>query len=195
MASPESEAALSRMLEGNRRFVAGTTIHPHQSADRRREISAAQAPFAALVECSDSRISTSVIFDCGLGDLFDIRTAGHVLGEAGLGSVHYALEHLKVPLVLVMGHSGCGAVAAAIGDIIFPGALGTLVSQISPAVAEARCVPGDLSTQAAQIHTRRTVRWLRVSAQVLRGSGPAGDLLIAGAYYDLATGVVELLPE
>ncbi len=195
MANPEGEAALNRLLEGNRRFLAGMPLHPHQSAQRRQEVSAAQAPFAAIVECSDSRLVTDIIFDTGLGDLFVIRTAGHVLGDIGLASVEYAIVHLKVPLVLVMGHSGCGAVAAALSGNHFAGNLGKLVAEITPAVEAARGLPGHLPTQATQIHTRRTIQRLRTCIQPLTDADEACAPLVAGGYYDLTTGAVELLQE
>ncbi len=182
-------------MEGNQRFVAGTPLHPHASEHRREEVMAAQAPVAAVVECADSRLATAIIFDSGLGDLFVIRTAGHVLGDIGLASVQYAIEHLRVPLVLVMGHSRCGAVAAAISGNDFPGTLGKLIAEIVPAVNAARSMPGDLSAQATQLHTLRTVDLLRTAMESSRRSDNARELLIAGAYYDLATGVVELLQE
>lgn len=106
--------ALAMLLEGNARFVAGDRRHPNQDADRREALDAGQRPFAVLFGCSDSRLAAEIIFDRGLGDLFVIRTAGHVLGPEVLGSIEYAIDVLNTPLVAVLGHDSCGAIAAAL---------------------------------------------------------------------------------
>lgn len=106
------ETALSVLLEGNQRFLSGQLRHPHQTQQRIHETENAQHPFAVVVTCSDSRVSPEIIFDEGLGDLFVIRTAGNLIGDLELGSIEYAVEHLGVPLVVVLGHTECGAVKA-----------------------------------------------------------------------------------
>jgi carbonic anhydrase len=108
-----AEKAFEVLLAGNRRFVAGTPEHPNQDAARRRDVAPAQAPFAVLFGCSDSRLAAEIIFDRGLGDLFVVRTAGHVMGPEVLGSIEYGVGVLGCPLVVVLGHDACGAVAAA----------------------------------------------------------------------------------
>ena len=108
-----AEEAFEVLLAGNRRFVAGTPEHPNQDAARRRDVAPAQAPFAVLFGCSDSRLAAEIIFDRGLGDLFVVRTAGHVIGPEVLGSIEYGVGVLGCPLVVVLGHDACGAVAAA----------------------------------------------------------------------------------
>ncbi|MZD06561.1 carbonic anhydrase, partial [Streptomyces sp. SID5785] len=104
--------AFAMLLAGNRRFVAGTPEHPNQDAARRAQIAPLQNPFAVLFGCSDSRLAAEIIFDRGLGDLFVVRTAGHVQGPEVLGSVEYGVSVLGTPLVVVLGHDACGAVAA-----------------------------------------------------------------------------------
>src|ERR1700759_1779999 len=108
-----AEEAFEVLLAGNRRFVAGTPEHPNQDPARRRDVAPAQAPFAVLFGCSDSRLAAEIIFDRGLGDLFVVRTAGHVFGAEVLGSIEYGVALLNAPLVAVLGHASCGAVGAA----------------------------------------------------------------------------------
>src|SRR5258708_31754360 len=104
-------AALDLLMQGNKRFVTGNRLHPHQDADRRTALAPGQRPFAVLFGCSDSRLAAEIIFDQGLGDLFVVRTAAHVVGPEVLGSIEYAIATLDTPLVAVLGHDSCGAVA------------------------------------------------------------------------------------
>ena len=108
------DQALQRLVEGNQRSVAGAWTHPHQSLERRAGLTKGQAPFAVILACADSRVSPEVLFDQGLGDLFVIRVAGNVIDNLGLGSLEYAAEHLHTPLIVVLGHTQCGAVQAAV---------------------------------------------------------------------------------
>src|SRR5579859_4388113 len=110
---PTPAEAFELVLAGNRRFVTGEVLHPNQDAARRAALAPAQAPFAVLFGCSDSRLAAEIIFDRGLGDLFVVRTAGHVMGPEVLGSIEYGVGGLGCPLVVVLGHDACGAVAAA----------------------------------------------------------------------------------
>ena len=110
----KAETALQCLLEGNRRFAANQPLHPRRGPHRRREISQGQEPFAIVLGCADSRVPPTLVFDCGLGDLFVIRTAGHVVDEVVLGSMSYGVEVLEIPLLVVLGHSRCGAVQAAV---------------------------------------------------------------------------------
>ena len=105
--------AWSALLAGNDRFVRGEMEHPSQGVDRRAALAAAQAPFAVLFGCSDSRVAAEIVFDRGLGDLFVVRTAGHVVDTTVLGSIEYGVQVLGAPLVVVLGHDSCGAVGAA----------------------------------------------------------------------------------
>jgi carbonic anhydrase len=110
----EELSALQKLKEGNRRYADGKVIHPNQSSERRKEVAAGQHPFALLVGCADSRVPPEIAFDQGLGDLFVVRNAGEVLDNSSLGSIEYAVEHLHVPLIVVLGHERCGAVEAAV---------------------------------------------------------------------------------
>ena len=126
------DQALQELLAGNRRFAAGIGIHPHQSPYRRAEVAPGQHPFAVVIGCSDSRVAPEIIFDCGLGDLFEVRTAGHAFDDAGYASVQYVVEHLGVQLIVVLGHSDCGAIKAVINGVHAPGHLGILLAGSSP---------------------------------------------------------------
>ena len=130
------------MLEGHQRYLHGQPLHLHQKAGWRATLAYSQHPFAVILGCGDSRVPPEIIFDQGLGDLFVIRTAGHVLDAAVLGSVEYGLEKLNIPLVMVLGHERCGAVQAAVkametGSVI-SGHLGDLVAAIKPAVEQVK---------------------------------------------------------
>src|SRR5690242_10808040 len=133
------EEALRLLIEGNRRFISGQRLHPHQDADR-RESSAedGQRPFAVLFGCSDSRLAAEIIFDQGLGDLFVVRTAGHVIGPEVLGSIEYGVAVVEAPLVAVLGHDSCGAVAAAMAAMadgtMPPGFMREVVERVLPSV-------------------------------------------------------------
>lgn len=135
---PTPDAALRLLLEGNQRFIQGTVRHPHQTAERRKETSAGQAPFAVVLTCADSRLSPEIVFDQGLGDLFVVRNAGNLLSDHVIGSIEYAVEHLHAPLIVVMGHTRCGAVAAAVAGGEAGGHVQSIVDSLAFVVAAAR---------------------------------------------------------
>lgn len=183
---------LVRLLEGNARFRSAMALHPDQSPGRRFSLTMGQHPFACVLTCADSRVPPELIFDEGLGDLFVIRVAGNIADDAVLGSIEYAVSHLKVPLVMVLGHEKCGAVEAALrGER--PGHVRSLVRAIRPAVAEARRLPGDPLDQAVRQNARLVARQIRDSAPVLRGFVAAGRLRVVAARYSLDGGDVALL--
>ncbi|MHB8773368.1 MAG: carbonic anhydrase [Syntrophales bacterium] len=189
-----AETAEQRLLEGNRRYVDARMAHPDQTARRRDEIARAQHPFAAIVSCSDSRVPPEVIFDQGLGNLFIIRLAGNIVDAAALGSIEYAVEHLGVRYVMVLGHERCGAVEATVKGGSAPGQIGILVKAIQPAVDEVRSRPGDLLDHAVRANVDRVVERLRSSAPILNEAVKKGVLTVKGAYYDLDDGTVSILP-
>ncbi len=200
-ASPEPvvtdpNEALSRLREGNQRFVADKEGHPNSSPSRRTTVAAGQQPFATILGCVDSRVPPELIFDRGLGDLFVIRTAGHTLDRAVTGSIEFGAAELKIPLILVLGHERCGAVKATIelleGSGEAPGDIAMLVEAITPAVEAAHARPGDLLDNAIEINVTRTIATLRTSS-VLAELIAQGKAKIAGAVYDLDTGAVRFL--
>jgi carbonic anhydrase len=165
--------------------------------DRRRrlEIAGSQTPFAVLVGCADSRVSPELLFGRGLGELFTVRVAGNTVDRPGLGSIEYAVEHLGVPLIVVLGHERCGAVQAAVSVVeenaTFPGAIGDMVAPIIPAVLEAQSQPGELLDNAVRENVRLVVALLGASGPLLEEPLAAGRLKIVGARYDLEEGKVE----
>ncbi|MGW3148714.1 MULTISPECIES: carbonic anhydrase [Streptomyces] len=186
-----ARAALDQLLAGNRRFAAGRPLHPHESGGIRRALAAGQQPFAVIVGCIDSRVPPELVFDQGLGDLLCTRTAGEVLDEAVLGSIQYGVEELRIPLVLVLGHERCGAIAATLdhlrSGVPVPGHLELLVAEIAPAAHRTRAVPGDWAEHAMRAHTA----WVR---DVIRADPAFTAAHVDAARFDLDTGLVNLLP-
>lgn len=188
-------AAIARLKEGNRRFASGQSLHPNQSIARAKEISAGQNPFAVIVGCSDSRVPNEIVFDQGLGDLFIVRTAGQVSTYASWGSIEFGVESLGARLVVVLGHTQCGAVGAACRLPEVPGHVVTLVNAIRPASVRAARIPGDLVMNAGRVNVAMQVMQLRNLEPVLARKVKRGEIQIVGAIYDLATGKVEFLDE
>ncbi|MDT0437895.1 MULTISPECIES: carbonic anhydrase [Streptomyces] len=188
---PSPRAALDELLAGNHRYASGRPLHPHENGGRRRTLAAGQHPFAVVVGCVDSRVPPELVFDQGLGDLLCIRTAGQVLDEAVLASVQYGVEVLRVPLVLVLGHERCGAVAATLehldDGVPVPGHLELLVEEIAPAARRTRGLPGDWAEHTMTAHTR----WVR---DAIRADPAFVAAHVAAARFDLDTGLVSLLP-
>lgn len=191
------EQALEKLMDGNSRFVSGNSTHPNQSEERLAELISGQHPFAVIVGCSDSRIPPELIFDQGFGDLFVIRTAGQVQDNVTIASIEYAVEHLGVPLVLVLGHDRCGAVTAAANGGEVEGHLDSLVDYIAPAVEEAE-ESGDeteLLNNSIDNNVYNIRDELMQSEPVLSEKVEMGELLIVGARYHLDSGEVELLEQ
>jgi carbonic anhydrase len=191
------DAALALLKEGNRRFVEGKSVRPHQTdAERRAALAHAQRPFCVLVGCSDSRVSPELLFGRGLGDLFIVRNAGNSVDLAAMGSIEYGVAVLGAPLVVVLGHERCGAVQAAV-DVVehdkdFPGSIGQMIEPILPAVLRAkREGDHDLLDRAVRHNVFRIVERLRTTEQMLQEPQRTGRLKIVGARYDLDDGVVE----
>lgn len=188
--------ALARLLAGNRRYAAGASIPLHESPARRAAITAGQHPFATVFGCVDSRVPPELLFDAGLGDLFVIRTAGHVLDGAVLGSLQFGVAELSIPLLLVLGHERCGAVKATIDTLEAGGEaeaeIAVLVDAIRPAVEQAQDEAGDLAENAMRAHVEFTVETLR-EHPFFAAALESGALEIVGVRYDLDTGLVEVI--
>jgi len=185
--------ALETLREGNRRFVSGTLENPRRDAARRADIAGGQHPFAAIVACSDSRVSPEIIFDQGLGDLFVVRTAGNLIDAVGLASIEYAVERLAVPLVLVLGHSCCGAAGAAVKQDMTGDRLSHIISALAPAVERAKRLEGNLADNVSRENVRVITARLKSAEPVLKNLVDSGRLTIDGAFHDLASGAVALL--
>lgn len=195
------DAVLSRLVEGNRHFMAGTLTHPGRSPKDFSALAQGQSPVAAILGCADSRVSPEILFDQGVGDLFIIRVAGNYVNGAGSsvkGSLEYAVAELGVTLLLVLGHSQCGAVKAAIQHLhdkdALPGAINDLVNTIKPAVLESEDKPGDKLENAIRANVVRSVERLRTLEPVIAPVVRSGKVKVVGGVYDLATGKVQLMP-
>lgn len=186
--------AWAAMQDGNTRFVSGEVQHPDQDAARRAELAADQKPFALVFGCGDSRVAAEIIFDRGLGDLFVVRTAGHVVDTSVMGSVEFAISRLAVPLVVVLGHDRCGAVQATIDALDsgeMPGGyLRDLVERVTPSVVSARSRGTDDLDAIEAEHVRQTGRLLHDRSTLVSDAVRQGRLAIVGTVYDLADGRV-----
>jgi carbonic anhydrase len=189
---PSAEEALQRLRAGNARFVRGELAPRDLSAQRRRELAKGQHPFAVILACADSRVAPELIFDQGLGDLFVLRVAGNVTDPAILGSIEYAVQHLQVPLVVVLGHDHCGAVAAALGGSPLPGNLGKLIREVHVG-QDLPKEPGPALTTAIKNNARQQASRLTQHSTVLRDFAARGRLRVVSAIYLLETGTVEWL--
>jgi len=192
---PSADAVLKELQSGNSHHVAKRYLHPHQSSARQRELTGGQHPHAIVLSCADSRVAPEIVFDQGLGDLFDVRVAGNIAGDTEIASIEYAASHLHSPLLVVMGHQMCGAVTAAAESGEAEGHLPSLVALIRPAVETARTQPGDLISNAVRINVENVVRQLRGSKPVLEELVDHGRLTVVGAVYALDTGKVNWLPQ
>ena len=201
--------ALERLREGNRRFVTGIespdtyTRHP-----RFIELVTGQAPFAVILGCSDSRVPVEIVFDQGLGDLFVIRVAGNIVAPSQIGSIEFAAERFGTRLVVVLGHSQCGAILATVEELQRPTEnqspnLRSIVDRVRPSVeellaTELRHDPAALVRRAIRANVRASVNHLRHGSEILEGLFQRHGLRVVGAEYSLETGIVDFftgLPE
>jgi carbonic anhydrase len=193
----DPDKVLAALVEGNERFVAGKARRDHQDAARVTELAQGQHPRACVLACSDSRVSPEIVLDQGLGDIFVIRVAGNVTDAAITGSVEYAVEHLATPLVLVLGHTGCGAVTAAVKTHGHPKALlalgpniQDLVERIEPVLA---AIPGDVAeperiARAIEANARFVAAELESTSEIVRTRLAAKKVEVVPAIYDLMDG-------
>ena len=192
--------ALERLREGNQRFVSELRNTGGESGQaRRRQVAAAQEPFAIILGCSDSRVPAEIVFDQGLGDLFVIRVAGNIVAPSQVGSVEFAADRFATPLVVVLGHSNCGAVQATIEELGRPTGdqsrnLRSIVERIEPCVRpliNAGVAADRLMAKAVRANIRASVSHLRHGSEILEQLTQRNGLLVVGAEYSLDTGVVD----
>jgi len=191
------EAALERLMAGNARYAANTAQRQDFSAGRAARASA-QHPIAAILSCADSRVAPELAFDQGPGDLFVVRLAGNFVSDDGLASLEYAVKFLGVPLLMVLGHTNCGAVAAAVKVVMeraeLPGHLPELINSIKPAVITAHDRhPSDLVAASIEENVKLNVKRMKDDAPILSKALAAKKIAAVGGIYDLATGKVALL--
>lgn len=187
-------SAWKALKEGNERFVAGEPIHPSQDVARRAALASGQKPTAAVFGCGDSRVAAELIFDQGLGDMFVVRTAGHVVDSAVLGSLEFAVDVLSVPLIVVLGHDSCGAVKATLaaldGGAVPGGYLRDIVERVTPSILLGRRDGLRAVDEFETRHVNETVSMLASRSTVIANGIAAGSLAIVGATYHLADGRV-----
>ena len=196
-----AQEALMRLQEGNKRFVEGQSTYNNNDTRRRNELVDGQTPFAIILGCSDSRVPAEIVFDQGLGDLFVIRIAGNIVAPSQIGSIEFAVETFQTALVVVLGHTRCGAVAATLNQIRQPQAsrsqhLRSIVERIRPAVEPLSEIRTDLTHEhllerAIRSNVRMSVNQLRHGSSFLEEIHDSGSLWIVGAEYSLESGQVD----
>lgn len=187
------ESAVNKLVEGNQRFVNSATVCHEDWSAKRMAQSKGQAPFAVIVTCSDSRVPPEIIFDQALGDIFVIRVAGNVVDDFAIGSIEYGVSVLGANLVLVLGHSNCGAVEGALKGLKFDNHIQEVLNAIQPAIENTKGDSGNLLEKAIKANVRNVENKLRNSKPLLANLLNQKRLAILGAYYDLASGKVEFL--
>ena len=191
------DEAFAMLMEGNRRFVEGSPEHPNQDAARRADLAPGQAPFAVLFGCSDSRLAAEIVFDRGLGDLYVVRTAGHVVGPEVLGSIEYGVSVLRCPLVVVLGHDSCSAVGVARqavdGDVRPEGYVRDVIEKVTSSVLAARAAGRTADRDLVAEQVRHTVRLMLERSRILAEAMADGDVAVAGLAYRLIDGTAELI--
>ncbi len=194
---PNADEVLRLLLEGNERFVEGRPASPRRKPADFSALAEGQFPVAVIIGCADSRVAPEILFDQGVGDLFVVRVAGNVVDGAGVtvkGSIEYAVAELRVPLVMVLGHSNCGAVKAAIKHLdahdALPGAINGLVALIKPAVAKIQGKSGDKLYNAIRANVEAGVARLKTLEPILAQAVSQGQVKVVGATYDLRSGRV-----
>jgi carbonic anhydrase len=198
----DAEQALRKLVEGNARFVHDLDNTTPRDITRRADLAAGQHPYAVVLACADSRVAPELVFDTDLGELFVLRVAGNGSDDAILGSMEYAIEHLGARLVVVLGHTRCGAVKATLDTVTagkpassLPGHLPAVVADIVPAVEESKSQPGDPLLNAIVRHVQRTVVAIRSAEPTLKTFVETKGVRVVGAIYDVATGEVDFVPE
>jgi carbonic anhydrase len=189
--------ALQRLIDGNKRYTADDAPEAmHAHAVNRRQSIADQRPFAAVLGCSDSRVPIEIVFNQGLGELFVIRVAGNILNDHVIGSIEFAIETFGCPLVMVLGHSNCGAVTAAVDSAVRqrrpPARIATIVDAIQPCVELVRNEADLLEASIAQ-NVRSVTTTLQHMQPLITAARKAGRLAVVGAEYHLSTGNVSTL--
>jgi len=193
---PTPDEALAELMQGHDRYL-GDRSGDHDLNSHRSELAKGQEPIAAVLSCADSRVVPDLLFDMPSGKLFVVRVAGNFVSDSGQASLEYGIEVLGIPLIVVLGHSNCGAVDAAIKvakeDAKLPGKLPGLVNSLVPAVEGVLDAPGDLLDNAIAENVRRNVGILREAAPIIGPAAAADKIKVLGGVYDVASGRVTML--
>jgi len=187
--------ALQQLKDGNDRYTFDHVEHPHEGAQRRVDLSIVQHPFAVILGCGDSRVVPELIFNQGVGDLFVLRIAGTIADDAVIASIEYAIEHLGIRLVVVLGHEKCGAVTAALNHETSAGKINSLLGYIEHSIQAALTNTGDLLTNVIKTHVKRTVTIIQQTEPIVSSEYKRDNLWILPAYYNLTTGRVDFLTD
>lgn len=190
------DAALDRLTKGNGRYIKGTTLR-HDFAHEREALSTGQNPFASILSCADSRIAPELCFDTARGDLFVCRIAGNFASDEMVASLEYGVQVLRSPLIMVLGHEGCGAVDSTIKSLkdgaTLPGHLPSLVTALKPAVDAVQGQSGDLLANATRRNVMLNVERLKNAGPILSAAAADNKIRVVGGIYELKTGKVQLL--
>jgi carbonic anhydrase len=194
----KSKSPLEKLMDGNKRFMAGHPIHPDETLARIRDLKKGQNPFAVVMSCSDSRVPPELIFDQGLGDIFSVRTAGNVIGDYELGSIEYAVEHLGCKLIVVMGHENCGAIQAFIENPDTHKHLNhieNIIEYIAKEDEEKDLPEADKHQvdKAVRANILHGVHYIKNSVPILKPLIDQKKVTVIGAYYDLDKGEVVII--
>lgn len=196
MPETNATAVWNALKEGNRRYVDGNPRHGHQDSARRSETSGGQQPDVVVFACGDSREPVEILFDKGIGDVFVVRTAGHVLDDSVTGSIEFATELLNTPLVVVLGHESCGGLGAAIKALdegeLPPGFIRCVVERIAPSVLKGRNEGQTSFDELLGTHVMETANVLVERSELIRKKVEAGECAIVGASYSISDGAVEV---
>lgn len=186
------DSVLTRLLNGNKRFMNQMAIHPNDDRNTLLKTSKSQKPFAIVHTCSDSRVSPELIFDQGIGDLFVTRVAGNVMGDGGLGSMEYAVEHLGVRFILILGHTKCGAVTATISGQKPAGHISWLTDKILPSYQKTKEMQGDIIDLTVIENVKHSMSEV-MSDRALLDSALRNQIIIAGAVYHIEDGSIQIV--
>lgn len=192
--------SLRKLIDGNKRFANGKSIHPNLGNELRNALVDGQRPFAAILSCSDSRVPVEIIFDVGLGDLFIVRTAGHVLSKEVMGSIEYAVKELNTKLVMILGHDNCGAIRSAIDShknnkySELSENLQSILNPVYPVLDELKNKKNiNLLKEAIEANIHYQVQDLLKKDACIAQKVKEGEVILVGAKYNLETGIVEIL--
>ena len=196
----DADNIIAMLKQGNQRFTSGVRKYPRQNQSRIIEIAEGQNPIATILCCSDSRVAPEHIFDAGLGDLFIIRTAGNRCDDIGFGSIEYGVEHLETPVMIVMGHTRCGAITAAVQDVKVEGFIKSVIESVSKPVEMAKrnhpdSNEEDIINKAILLNVMQAIEQFICESDIVRRKIKQNKLKIIAAIYQVETGQVEFLGE
>jgi carbonic anhydrase len=188
-----ADDALKQLMEGNHRFTQQQSEYPHQGLKRLQEVAYAQHPYATILSCADSRVPAEIVFDAGIGDLFDIRVAGNIVTPEVLGSIEYAVLQLNTPLIMVLGHERCGAITAAVTGGKLPGSIGTLVAAIQPGIDLTEGSSDESIEKAVVSNVSYQIDAVKRNSSLIAEQILKNKLKIVGGRYDLDSGKVIII--